>query len=123
VSRWARSAAALAALAVLAGCGDSKKIDENCLLRLQATARADTIINLYRRGELGTRAQLERFTGEKIPFLDKRGRIIPYERMNEQQHLDTDNFALKATSMNDKVILVVRDAVRRVRSEAATRCT
>jgi hypothetical protein len=125
MSRWAPSVAALAAVTVLcAGCGgDSKTADLNCLAKLDATARAHTIIDLYRRGELGTRAHLERWAGEKIPFLDDRGRIIPYERMSPRQSIRMDNFTLKATGLNSKVLLAVRDAVARARREGASRCT
>jgi hypothetical protein len=124
LSRWARSVAALAAVAlVLAGCGgDKKAVDPGCAAKFEATARADTIIDLYRRGELGTRAHLEKWAGEKIPFLDDRGRIIAYERMNVHQELRTDDFALRVTGVNSKVLLAVQDAVARARSEAAKRC-
>jgi hypothetical protein len=126
MSRWAPSVAALAAVAaLLAGCGgDSKKsADLNCLAKLDATARAETVIDLYRRGELGTRAHLEKWAGEKIPFLDGRGRIIPYERMNVHQKLRTDAFTLKVTGMNSKVLLAVDDAIARARRDSGSRCT
>jgi hypothetical protein len=125
MSRWAPSVAALAAVAaVLAGCGgDSKSADLNCLAKLDATARAHTIIGLYRRGELGTRAHLEKWAGERIPFLDDRGRIIPYERMNVHQKLRTDAFTLRVTGMNSRVLLAVNDAIDRARREAGSRCT
>jgi hypothetical protein len=93
-----------------------------CLAKLDATARADTIIELYRRGELGARAHLEKWAGQKIPFLDGRGRIIPYERMNVHQELRTDAFTLKVTGMS-KVLLVVNDAIARARRDSGSRCT
>jgi hypothetical protein len=126
--RWAPSVAALAAVAaVLAGCGGggsktSADGPSSCVARFEATARADTIIDLYRRGELGTRAHLEKWAGEKIPFLDDRGQIIPYGQMSPRRSLRTDNFALKVTGLNSKVLLAVRDAVARAKRKAATRC-
>jgi hypothetical protein len=111
-------------VAVLAGCGGGKKtVDPGCAAKFEATARANTIIDLYQRGELGTRAHLEKWAGEKIPFLDGRGRVIPYERMNVHQQLRTDDFALKVTGLNSNVLLAVQDAVARARSEAVKRCT
>jgi hypothetical protein len=97
-------------------------VDGNCVAGLEATARADTIIDLYRRGELGTRAHLEKWAGERIPFLDAHGRIIPYEQMSPRRALRTDNFTLKVTGLNSKVLLAVNDAVARARRQAATRC-
>jgi hypothetical protein len=66
--RPAPNFAALAAVAVfLAGCGkNSKPADLNFFAKLDATARAHTIIDLYRRGELGTRPHLERRTGRRF---------------------------------------------------------
>jgi hypothetical protein len=123
--RWARNVAAPAAVAaVLAGCGGhSKSADFNCVAKLEATARANTIIDLYRRGELGTRAHLEKWAGERIPFLDDRGRIIPYGRMSPRRSLSTDSFTLKVTGMNSKVLLAVNDAVARARRKAGARCS
>ena len=110
-------------MAVLPGCGGGKKtVDPGCAAKFEATARANTIIDLYQRGELGTRAHLEKWAGEKIPFLDGRGRVIPYEQMNVHQELRTDAFTLKVTGMS-KVLLVVNDAIARARRDSGSRCT
>jgi hypothetical protein len=85
------------------------------------------VVDLYRRGELGTRAQLEKWsrqnTGGRVPFLDDRGRIIPYERMNNQRRLYTDEFTLDVTGLSIKVVRAVHHATQRAIREARKRCT
>lgn len=125
--RSAGSVGLVALALVAAGCGMASNAAEKespttCLLRLQATARADTVIALYRRGALGSRARVEKFAGQPLPFVDGKGKIIPYDRMSDRQALRMDGFALKVTGMNTKVLIAVRDAVGRARAEAQNSC-
>jgi hypothetical protein len=126
-----RASAALAVgalLAAAAGCGGTAHAGKSedpytCLLRLQATARANTIVALYRQGKLGSRVHLEHWAGRKLPFLDRDGRVIPSTQMSERQALRMDDFALKATSWNVEVLVTVEDAVTQARVDAKKRCS
>ena len=125
MSRSAVSAYAFAVAALAAGCGNGAKRRDaayNCLLRLQATARADTIISLYGRGELGTKAQFERRRHTRIPFLDRGGHIIPYEKMAERRALRMDTFGNEVTGTSSKVLVQIIFAIDRAKEAARTQC-
>jgi hypothetical protein len=126
-TRFTASAALLAAAATLvAGCGGQSQAEKlkkaGCVWEAQGRARIETVIDMYRKGELGSPADLRRKVGRPAPFIDANGDAIPLGRLSSAQRVAAGKYVLDLAGADDGIRAAENAAVSAAREAAEKSC-
>ena len=80
------AALAVVALALAAGCGGEEAADPSCLSQAYNAAEAAAVAELYERGELGPKEDVQaQLSYDGMQFFDGDGGMIPYGRLSRAE--------------------------------------